>query len=310
MVSELVMKQAKEALVEMSSTWRGGGVTMGRAWDLKGEELAGQDFTACHAWLTHTYTSECFSPGYDWNRPYDKKARDFLCLTAHSKVRSKGVCKMKAHEALILWLASPESPVSQFILNSDDKDSLTNGGAIILCGPSGATLSQAMWICKVLRYAVEGSQSIDTWHELHKAGVNPLLALVVATFVRTVTGAKFGFTGPDNHVSVFRTDYNEASFPYDVKKIMQGVLYADAVDTSEVFGKRLFRGVTLPIQDFCAPIQVSDGWGGTTLAAAASKDLFIERVKQWEKELQGDGFGKPEKPKRPTKDTVYLEVDM
>jgi hypothetical protein len=309
--SKAVMESVKAQLVEMSEKWDHG-VTMGLAIAMDGEELNGRDYTACHAWLPHSYTNQCFVSGYGWDRAYKDTAKNFLCLTAHSKLRSKGICKVSSHEAIILWLASDESPVSQFILNRDDRDSLLNGGAIILCGPDGATLSQAMWICKVLRYAVEGSQSLDTWHELYKAGVNPLLALVVATFVRKVTGATFGYTGPENHVSVFRVEYGTPNFPYDPAEIMKGVFNPIATCTAEVFAAPS-KGCHLPLEDFCRPIQVSDGWGGTADSVASSKVEFIERVKQWEKSLQkkeGPLVDRVAKPKRPTKNTVYLEVDM
>src|SRR5690606_33543132 len=136
---------------------------------------------------------------------------------------SAKVCSVEAHEAIILWIASDDCPLSKYILNRDDKESLLNGGVIILCGEEGASVNEALWICKVLRYGVEGGQSLDVWYELVKAGVKPLLAHVVATYVRTIQGATFQYTGMYSHVSAFGNNYDAKKEDVDAFDVLKAI---------------------------------------------------------------------------------------
>jgi hypothetical protein len=300
-VNEKVLTAAKAKLVKLSEAWTAG-VTRGKLWDIDGKDT-GADHTHCHSWI----------PGR--NNYYGPLVKNQLVLSCHSKKRSKGICSVEAHEAIIKWVASDECPLSQYILNRDDEDSLLNGGVVILIGPDGATGNETLWICKVLRYAVEHGQALDVWLELVKAGVNPLLALYVCSFVRTVKGATFSYTGPYSHVCVFHGDAKDAY----LQQLMRGEVYRKADCTPQIFGKEMNNaypaGGDNRLKSFCAPMKKDDGWGGSVVDDAASKEEFIKHVLAWQAELEGKGGGvkaavKRLVSKKPTKTTVYLEEDM
>jgi hypothetical protein len=308
-ISDKVLNDAKALLVKLCADWGKGerGVTLGRAISMKGEVTHGVNYNQCHAWLTSAFHS--------YNA---KKDKNFLILSCHSKLRSKGICSEEAHEAIILWLASDECPFSQYILNRDDKDSLLNGGIILLCGPDGITNSNhAMWLCKVLRYGVEGSKALDVWHTLYKGGVNPLLALFVATYIRTVQGATFGWTGAEGHSAVFSGGYwgayKRGAHAVD---LLEGVINPKAQNTTEVFSKpgrvnndRVPDKEQEIVKGFCKPIKKSDGWGGTVEGKGADAEDFVARVLKWEEELRRS-LQPPAPPPLPDETTVYLDLDM
>jgi hypothetical protein len=292
-----VLDGIKTKLVSLSKTWETG-VTRGQSFRLNGEYFAGRNYDACHAWVPSTYSELCDINGYSWDRgfwslPYGKNAQNFLVASCHSKQRSKGICSAKAHEEIILWLASDDNPMSEYIVNRDDKESLLNGGIIILCGPDGANMSETMWMCKVLRYAVESGQSLDVWLKLKNGGVDAMLALFVSTFIRSVKGATFKYTGSMSHVSVFGADdnrvYGEGTKEFG--SLMTRKVNKKASCTAELFSKPKFKkslsteGSTLRIEKFCKPVKVDDGWGGTVEGSAATANEFIENVVQWQKEI-------------------------
>lgn len=300
-----VLSKCKEILVEESATWKEK-VTRGYTLSLDGKEIAGRGYSACHAWVHHTYAERCFENSGarygSYAQAYKEKYENFLTLTCHSKVRSKGICSVEAHEAIILWMASDECPFHQFVLNRDDEESLLNGGLIILCGPDGATLAQTMWMCKVLRYGVEASNALDTWLVLKKGGVNPLLALYVASQIRTLKGAEFGYTGFETHSTVF-SDYG-----FNPKGLLTGEAHPQATSTAEVFGATTEAKASTVVKGFCAPYKKSDGWGGYVTGSGATADDLVKKVLEWQQSLE-ESF-KPKRNKAPSKDAVFLELDL
>lgn len=311
-VSPKLLEDAQNQLIEMSGTWKAS-VTRGIALDLVGNVIAGKSadgyyFSACHAWVGTTFRL--------------RNKDNFLILSCHSKVRSKGICSVEAHEAIILWMASDDCPFSKYVLNRGDKDSLLNGGIVIYCGKDGASENQALWMCKVLRYGVEGSQALDVWYYLYQNGVNALLALYIATYVRTVHGATFGYTGPEGHSAVFSGGYwGSYRAGATAKDCLIGKPYDKPANTTEVFwsGKDSKGGAKEAniIKGFTAPMKKSDGWGGTVNAQGSGKETFLARVLEWQEKLQAeidDEKGIVEKVvarlKKPSKDSVYLEMDL
>lgn len=290
-VSKTVLAAAKKKLVSLSKNWTAG-VTMGRAWDMTGNEIGGKDYTACHAWVSNMYTAHC-GRGFgthNFASTYKEDAVNFLTLSCHSKKRSETVCSAEAHEAIILWMASDDCPLSQYILNRDDTDSLLNGGVIILCGPDGASLAETMWMCKVLRYGVEGSKALEVWKALFDAGVAPVLALLVATYVRSVSSSSFGYSGPDGHSTVFGGGLRQEGLG-NIADLLRPKSRPFCNDTSGVFfsdrpaeGKSVIN-VSGKIRGFCKPTKKSDGWGGTVASNGSAKEDFIANVLAWQAEL-------------------------
>lgn len=323
-VSDEVLEKAKKRLVTLSETWTAC-VTRGEAWSLEGKVIGGRGYTACHAWITHMFKRHCSGvkgqkmTGYEkWEAMprenkdlcdankgnYHPEARNFLTLSCHSKVRSKKICSPEAHEAIILWMASDDCVLSKYILNRDDKDSLLNGGVVILSGPDGASSQETMWMCKVLRYGVEASQALDTWKQLYDAGVSPGFALLVSSYIRTVTEDSFCFTGMESHSSVFN------AFKYSEENLRSVVELNNpnpkAEKTSDLFapagGEAGSFVISTKIQGFCKPVQKSDGWGGTVDAKAVTKPEFIQNVLQWQEEIIQNTTEKEKKiAKKPAK---------
>ncbi len=298
-----VLENAKKDLKELSSKWSEG-ICKGKDVNLDGSLLT-MGHSACHSWVDY---------GYIMKR--DDKAtgdnRNFLALTCHSKTRSKGICSAEAVDAIIEWMASDDSPFAKYILNRDDKDSLSDG-AIILCGPDGASSTEAMWMCKVLRYSTESAQALDTWLTLYRGGVDPVFAVVASSYIRTVKGATFSYTGLAIHNTVF---YNTT------EAILKNVLdrkmdpKASLGSTSSLFGKPTYNGdaAAPKLRQFCKPYKKSDGWGGTVEGNGVSGDELVRLVLEWQNELSPKPKTNLEKVKSllkpPSKDTVYLDLDM
>jgi hypothetical protein len=313
-VSDKVLAAAKKKLIEINEEWDSG-VCSGTCLDLDGEEFV-TPHTACHSWIGYAYTKVRRSKDErwsttSWTTTYPKDAKPFLVLSCHSKKHSKSVCSEEAMDAIILWMAR-ESPFSEFVLNRDDDDSLLNGGVILLCGPGALTQAQAMWICKVLRYSTEGAKALDTWLALYKGGVNPLLAVLVCSYVRTIKGATFGFTGVEGHSTVF--DAYGGGEP-DVASLLEGTINPAATDTASVFrtdvkakGGKIGKQATpsVVIKGFCKPYQKDDGWGGKIIGEGADGPEFVRRVLEWQHEVEG--VTTPPTP--PSKDTVFLDLDL
>lgn len=325
-VSDKVLDDAKKWLVEKSKTWTTG-VCLGQCVDMSGKYLAGKDYGACHAWLRTPFSAlkkTRDKTNYDWATAddYAENAKPFLTMTCHSKKRSKNICSGEACDFLVLWMAK-ESPFSQFILNRDDDKSLTEGGVVILCGPGGVTHAQCMWICKVLRFITEGAKAADVFMTLVKGGVDPMLAVLVASYVRTMNGATFGYTGLEGHSSVF------GAYEGTPAGVVYGLLTRNfepkSVNTRTVFSKpkNLKTGKTenpgTKIKGFCKPVTKSDGWGGMVKGDGADASELITRVLQWQAELVSvlpdyDGtlppIIQPDPPQMPNENTVYLELDL
>lgn len=302
-VSEKVLKAAKKVLLEKTCEWEkvNQGICSGVCLDLKGSLFQVEHHRGCHSWVSSAY----------YRIDADKNlAQSFLTLTCHSKKRSK--VSAESTDAIILWMAK-ESPFSKFVLNRDDDESLLNGGAILLCGEDGLTHGQAMWVCKVLRYSTEGGQALETWFNLYKAGVNPMLALLVASYVRTVKGATFGFTGVERHTGVFDT----WSGPPNPLKVLKGEFCNITQTTDQLFQPKLEDKTPKEpftedvVKKFLKPVMKSDGWGGEVRASDAEGSQFIENVLKWQAELEQKLDPNKSLPvSLPTKETVYLEIDM
>lgn len=312
LVSAQVLVDAKKKLKDLNEKW-GSGVCYGTCLNLEGKEII-DPHTACHSWVNHTY-AKLYNPEgsvYNqlWSTTYPEDAKPFLVLSCHSKKHSR-FCSPEATDAIILWMAR-ESLFSEFVLNRDDEDSLLNGGIILLCGPGALTQAQSLWICKVLRYSTEGAKALDTWLTLYKGGVNPLLAVLVCSYVRTIKGATFGFTGMDEHSSVFSANGGEP----DIASLLESKINPDATQTADVFrsdtkskngkiGKQAAPSVV--IRGFCQPYQKDDGWGGTVSGDGSDGAELVKRVLEWQRDNEPDATTPPSLP---TESTVYLELDL
>ena len=181
---------------------------------------------------------------------------------------------------------------------------MTEDGAIILCGPDGASPAQAMWMCKILRYCTEGSTSIDTWYTLYKAGVNPLLATLVCTHITCLKGAEFRDSKVCDHVAVFSRDADKVN----LVDLTQGVNNPKAIATSSLFAVNA-KGLVNPVEkirDFCRPFKKPDGWGGFVRGNGADKESLIKNVLEWQQEIE-KGI---EPPKMSDSSSVYLDLDL
>jgi hypothetical protein len=310
-VSDTVLKAAKKKLAELTKGW-GGGVCQGAVLNLDGSTLCAAH-TACHAWVTTAFRTACkIGSTFDFTyESYPEDAKDFMVLTCHKK--KKSAASKEAMDAIILWMAR-ESPFAKYVLNADDTDSLTNDGAIILCGPNGASLSEAMWMCKVLRYSTEGSRALDTWKVLYDGGVNPMLAVLVCTHIASVNGATFGYSQVCSHVRVFNC--SESADP-DILNLLRGESNPGSKDTSSLFnhgknknaGKKVGSVVT-KVRGFCKPFKKSDGWGGFIEGNRADATELVERVLKWQRELEETFELSQAAPAMPDSNTVYLELDL
>lgn len=318
-VSEEMLNKAKARLKTLSDAWVAG-VCQGDTLDLTTGNAVIASHTACHAWVTQAYGKKCWNSDgayyYDpWNKKYSANAEDFLVLSCHTKVRSKNVCSGEATDFLVRWMAN-ESPFKEFILNRDDDASLTEGGVVLLCGPNGLTLSQCMWVCKVLRLITEGAQGADAFMTLVKGGVDGMLAVYISQYVRTLKGAVFGYTGLYGHMTVL-------SHETSVVGMMQRNLNPKATCTSNVFTAitksipATFDADKQPrtkIEGFCKPFKKPDGWGGFTTGVGADEAAFIAHALEWQAQLSVCLPGaKPVEEvvcQMPDSNTIFLAVDL
>lgn len=308
-VDKHVLDAAITELADLASTFTGG-VCKGKVLDLQGKQLCdGHQY--CHSWLTDAYTFVSKNhrrPDFSnfSNFEYKEGASNFIVLNCVSGERSNKVCSAESRKFLVNWMAK-ESPFSKYILNKHDQKSLDNSGVIILCGPDGADPGEALWICKVLRFCTEGEKAAEVFQALCEGGVDPLVAVLAASYVRTVLpGAVFGYTGIHSHSTVFKHAY------IDVGSLVKGEPLKQAENTSEVFqGNTSSSGKTIycpqVFKEFCKSFVKSDGWGGSIETDGAKKEDFIAKVLDWQKE-----FVKPSNlpPPPPAKDTVYLDFDV
>lgn len=321
------IQKAKVRLSQLTASWNGG-VCMGEMWTCDGD-LINVGHTACHSWVGYAFTKHAKSKSgdYGWAPAggYAKGAANMLTLTCHNPEHK--TCTKEANDEFILWMASDESPFGKYILNRDDKDSLTNSGAIIYSGPDGATQAETMWICKALRYCVEGQQSLDTWLALYKGGIHPLLAFLVCNFISSANGGVFNSTVVNGHCAVIRNGYNMGA-PVDVDSFMNFQVNREAAETGSIFRSKTAKEqhVTTKISAFCKPFVKDDGWGGKITGNGVGAQDLVAKVLEWQKELGGYIPGArfsgqslqivaaeavaEMPPPLPKGDTVYLDFDM
>lgn len=319
-----VVEKSKKWLIASSAAWGAdrGGVCRGNAVYADTGLQVIVPHSACHSWVTYAFGKACFGNGgahyHKWGLEYVEGASAFLTLSCHSKVRSANVCSDEASDFLIDWIAN-ESPFSEFVLNRDDPVSLHEGGVVLLCGPGGMTLAQTMWVCKVLRFTVEGGSASEAFMTLVKGGVDPMLAVYVASHVRSiVNGATFGYTGLENHSTVINTDT-------DIVGMMQRNLNPKAYSTHEVFIRdksampKKFtadKNGSTQVKGFCKPMKKSDGWGGFVDSVGANGDAFIQQTLAWQDQfkyclLPSLSTLVPEDVLAlPDLNTVYLDLDL
>jgi hypothetical protein len=294
-VSESVLQGAKAHLVVLRNKWKTG-LCHGAVFYTDGTEIGRcAAHGACHSWASSGYSD------------YTNKGEDFLVLNCHPNKRVVS-CEQSSADALALWLAQ-ESPYSQYILNRDDKESLLNGGMILYCsysGTDGLTDAQMLWICKVLRYAVEGSASIDAWKALYDGGVDPLLAILIATHHSYFDGAFFGYSAVTDHVAVFNRQYHGGD---NVENILNRTTTRSG-STYGIFGASKTDQVRDKLRTFSTPVMRDDGWGGKVKSAEASRDLFVQRALEWEDSLRKE-LKIPKNIVTPVSpSTIYLDVDL
>ena len=309
-IPEDTITKSKKFLANYASTWTNGVCTGAvKYFDFKN---VAEIHTACHAWVGYGFSAACFKKGIynysPWNQKYHEDAQNFLTLNVMSKHRCRGVCSPEAVTFLSRWIAL-ESPFSEYVLNRDDEESLENGH-ILLCGPDGLNLTEAMWMCKVSRLATEAGQAADVFMELVKGGVDGMLAVYIASLVTSYKGAVFGYTGVIGHSTVIdpRKTSPAAYLQRNVNKTANETpalfSYDKALPGNNITGEKAGEVV----RGFCKPFKKPDGWGGFIQGKGADRETFIGRALEWQKELTAE----PVKPvkKKPTKDTVFLEMDM
>lgn len=323
-VSDKILKAAKAKLVGITKNWDKGvcnGAVCYIDDDLTEITLA---HTACHAWLSMAYGRACFGieRGYslgDWTQKYTEKSKNFLALSCHRK----GSVTQEESDFLIKWMAR-ESPFSEFILNRDDDESLTKGGVIMLCGPDGLGVSQAMWVAKVLRFTTEGGLAARTFKELVEGGVDAMLAVYVASFVRGEKAGKYVFTGVEGHSTVIGTPNYAHRMQTDLLGMIERNFKPRAPDTMSLFvrsqnvkaprNRAPDSGAAEKISGFCKPFVRDDGWGGKITGNGASGPDLVRQVKEWEHELKAclpcNDVEEQVPPPMPDSNTVYLELDL
>ena len=306
-ISAETLSLAKKQLKDLNKDWTNG-VCRGVCLDLRGEELV-QGHGACHSWVSTAYNHIYNLKNVDYNRvwasKYTNNAEQFLVLSCHSKKRSKQICSAEAMDGIISWIAY-ESPFSKFVLNKNDKESLLNDGIILLCGPNAMPQAQAMWVCKVLRYSTEGGRALDTWLELYEGGVNPLLAVLVCSFIRTIKGATFGFTDTNGHSTVFNSYGNGP----DLLSLLECRINSKAANTDSLFENSRTplaeRKIHKILKDFCKPELKDDGWGGKIVSEGVSGPDLVRQVLQWQDTLEKSLLPEPS----PSPNTAYLDIDL
>ncbi len=316
------------------------GVCNGFTSTLDGKQTRGH--TACHSWISNVFYPMTETPpgsysySYKWDAPLKKDAKDFLVASCHSPENSNA--SKEATGAAILWLASDDSPFGQWVVNRDDPEHLKNSGLIVLCGPNGASHVQVMWMCKFLRYATEGAKSLDTWHTLYKAGVNPILAALVATYIGDKSASKFISAPVYAHCEVFGASGMRNTEP-NLKNVMDFTFNPDAADTFSLFsgkpekiGKKgaaeagPFKFDKSKITDMTKTMVADDGWGGKITSNGVSADDLVKNVLAWQEELGGwipgarfqsrtefqaeFAMDAQEVLPLPTATTVYLDLDL
>lgn len=240
-------------------------------------DLKGVGHTACHSWVTNMHC-RC------------ETSQEFFILNSLSADRSGQKSSKEAYEAMILWLSSEECPLSQYVINRHDKESLLNDGMIIYKSEKdGASLNEAMWLCKVMRYGIEAPTSLDVWLELRKSGVQGMFALLIATYLHvekdTKKGAVFGYNAPNSHSTVFA-----AATPRSLKNIFNPNPNREATNTSDVFLSKYgcTDKIGPQVRKFCVMKTKDDGWGGVVEVGEEDSENIIQNILSWQKKLGGE----------------------
>lgn len=307
---EFIDELKRELKRETTEVW-GGGICHGRVYHIpaEGTELrrAADTHSACHSWVTSAFSSMCYAKAVystsKWDQPYRKDAKNFVVLNCVRNHKDN-----EAVDSLVKWMAR-ESPFSEFILNRDDDESLKYG-VLLLCGPDGLNCGQANWVCKVLRFPTEGGKAVDTFHTLIKGGVTPMLAVYVASYIRGFSNNKFKFTGTESHMAVFgKSSYRFGKNRYDdIRAIVEAKMNPNPASTFDLFGgyDGQKEDPSQIIPNFCKPMLMADGWGGTVKAEGATPDQLVQQVLKWQTEILAKGAPAP------VADTsgVFLNVDL
>lgn len=314
LVSKKVLDIAKKRIKEEFKNW-GGGVCHGALLDLEGKDTKTRVYTACHAWVSHEFKLVTNTPrgdayGYNWASDYKDGAKPFLVLSCHKK----GSAKQESSDRLIRWLAN-ESPFSEFVLNRDDDESLVKGGLILFCGPGGLNQAQALWMCKVSRFTTEGNKAADVFAELVNGGVDGMMAIFVASYIRGEArgGKGYTFTGLEGHSTVLGGMYGDEGA--SLLGMVNRKLNMKPISTSTVFEKmagpaKIVGDPVKKMQKLVQPTQKDDGWGGKVDSNEVGVELLVQNVKEWEREVQVLVRGDELPPPMPDSNTVYLDLDM
>lgn len=198
-----------------------------------------------------------------WVRPGHARGNAELIASATSeKRRSHGDADVEFMKYIL-----NDNPIGQFIVNKDDLSSITNGA--ILIDAKDAGYERTLWLCKVFRYCVEEPYRVKTWNSLVNLGVEPLMALIVAS-VYSSSMLPEAYT---SHATVFanpksQDDLAEAykkrheprdSGEYDAElcKNEYNVFYGNKKGWSDGVGN-FFKAMKVRQE------KIPDGWGGFT----------------------------------------------
>lgn len=316
-VSEKLLSKSKDWLLETTKAWQTG-VCKGKCVELDEalfDEPLYPPHTACHSWVTYSFKKAMGKAQLygGWNDKFDKNSRNFLTLSCYGRSRHANISQ-EASDALVLWMAR-ESPFSQYVLNRDDEKSLTEGGVVLLCGPDGLTLTEAMWVCKVLRFPTEGGKAAETFLALLQGGVDGMLAVYIASHIRSVKGATFGYTGLEGHSTVFSTNIYNGLERIDLVALYKRKTNRFAENTAVLFhspatyklsGK--LKNPAAVVKGFCKPFKKPDGWGGFITGEGADAEALVKHALEWQGQIEK--LITPEPVGLPDASTVYLELDL
>ena len=282
------------------------GVCFGRNFSIPDGKPIAQPHEACHAWVTYAYSEVCFGLGGRWisdfDIPYVGDAENFLCATAHPQDFGRFSCSARDADAVVKFIKE-DTPFSQFVLNKN-----TDKGLVLLCGPDGLKLAQAMWLLKVHRLITEGGYAATTFRVLYEGGIDGMVALYVASAIRSYDGAVFTYTGTDGHSTVIGLQQDQLRNTTDPVGLFNREVNKDANTTSVVFGECKKGSIKVNVKSFCNPRKKSDGWGGFISAQGADIPTLIGNVREWEEKLRS--LSDPAPTKKPDSSTVYLDIDL
>lgn len=278
-VSAGAMARVEEWLLSQTPVWKGG-MTSSTAFDIEGKREVAMGHSACHSHIT-----SLFSP----SRMPETGA---LLASSHTKVRSPQIAP-EAHSLLSDFVCSDVTPLGKYVVNRHDRDFCRDNGVIILCGgPNGIkNLNQAMWICKVLRYAVEQQHSIDVWYYLVMNGVAPLLALYVSEYFQVRHGQRYKYGMPNSHCSVFYY-YTDAATNTRPESLLGNLeLENNPGMTMQVWKAPVkpsgIKGASFFSKKKPSEGLVSDGWGGHIKVANHSLEDILKYTRELQESLGG-----------------------